>query len=372
MTIKVFHTGDLHLGMQFANRGYSAEIRQELIEARFRVLEHMVSKANEEKCHLFVVAGDLFERPRLKEEQILRTAEILSDFSGVCAVLPGNHDYYHPGSFLWEKFNTYAADNIILLYVKKPYSLSDYGLDVVLYPAPCQAKHSPENSLEWIFTLPEKPPARWHLGIAHGAVEGYSPDFDRQYYPMQENELLATGLDFWFLGHTHVRVPAAAEFVNTPFAYCGTPEPDGFDCRHEGSAWLVKLGEDGNVTGKAINTGIYRFLDLERTINSAEEFAEVMQELTEAGESTLVRVKLQGILNREDFENRLQWRDRLQEKLFYLEWDDTNLQLEISPETIAELFPEGSFPYLFLERLVKRKDKKALQMAYSLLQEVKK
>ncbi|NLM52356.1 MAG: DNA repair exonuclease [Firmicutes bacterium] len=372
MVLKVFHTGDLHIGRQYTNRGYPEDVRQELVEARFRVLEQMVAMANEEECQLFVVAGDLFERLKIKEEQILRVAKLLSRFHGVCAVLPGNHDYYHTGSFLWERFCAYADDNTVLLFETKPQLLTEYGLEVALYPAPCYAKHSSEHSLGWIFALPDRPPARWHLGIAHGTVEGYSPDFAQQYYPVTEEILLATGLNFWFFGHTHVRIPARDRFINRPFAYCGTPEPDGFDCRHEGSAWLVQVDEGGNVTGKAVTTGIYRFLDLEKNISSGEEMEEILQALSEDGGHTLVRLKLQGILAREDFAKRIYWRDQLQEKLFYLEWDDTLLQMEITEKTIAEIFPEGSFPYLLLERLAKRKDRKALQLAYTLLQEVKK
>ncbi len=32
-------------------------------------------------------------RVTVKEQQVLRAAEILSRFNGVCALLPGNHDY---------------------------------------------------------------------------------------------------------------------------------------------------------------------------------------------------------------------------------------------------------------------------------------
>ncbi|MGI5822442.1 MAG: metallophosphoesterase family protein [Dethiobacteria bacterium] len=372
MALKVFHTGDLHLGMLYMSRGYPEEIRRELVEARFRTLEKMVEKANAEECQLFVVTGDLFERLNIKEEQILRAARALSSFSGVCGVLPGNHDYYIPGGLLWEKFCEYAGDNIVTLFECRPYNLKDFGLDATLYPAPCWAKHSSVNGIKWIFELAEKPETRWHLGLAHGTVEGYSPDFDQHYYPMQEEEIVATGLDFWFLGHTHVRLPARDEFLNGYFAYCGTPEPDGFDCWHEGSAWIIRLGEEVGVEGKAVITGHYTFKDLEKTVNKATEIEALARELSGRGDHTLARLKLQGILPRADFENRHYWRDKMKERLFYLEWNDTLLQMEINRDTIGELFTEGSFPFLLLERLAKGEDRKALQLAYALINEVKK
>jgi len=59
MSLKIFHTADIHLGMKFA--GYP-EVQSELTEARFVTLENLAKKANEESCDLFVVAGDLFDR----------------------------------------------------------------------------------------------------------------------------------------------------------------------------------------------------------------------------------------------------------------------------------------------------------------------
>ncbi len=372
MSLKVFHTGDLHLGMLYQNRGYPEGVRQELVEARFRALDQMMEKANREECHLFVIAGDLFERLRIGEEQVLRVARALSRFSGVCAVLPGNHDYYTPGSSLWETFREHAADNLVLLFETRPYSLKEHGLDVALYPAPCHAKHSGESRMEWIFDLPEKPEARWHFGLAHGSVEGYSPDFYQNYFPMRQEELTSSGLHFWFLGHTHVRVPTRDEFGGGAFAYPGTPEPDGFDCRHGGSAWVIRFDDNGRAEGTAVATGNYRFRDLEKTVSRAEDMEALARELSEEGARTLVRLKLQGTLPREDYENRRNWREEMKERLFYLEWDDAELQMEISRDTIGALFPEGSFPYLLLDRLAEGGDQKALQRAYTLIKEVKK
>ena len=184
--------------------------------------------------------------------------------------MPGNHDYYSDGSSLWERFCEYSADNLVLLSETRPYNLQEYGLETVLYPAPCRSKHSAVSAINWIFDLPGKPEARWHLGVAHGSVEGYAPDFDQNYFPMNEEELISTGLEFCFLGHTHVRIPARDKFAGCAFAYCGTPEPDGFDCRHEGSAWIIQFKEQGPVEGEAVVTGNYLFRDLLEEVNSGE------------------------------------------------------------------------------------------------------
>ncbi|HHY04266.1 MAG TPA: DNA repair exonuclease, partial [Thermoanaerobacterales bacterium] len=57
MTLKIFHTADLHIGMKF--NSYPEGIRDSLIESRFDVIDKMVQMANDEQCNLFVVSGDL-------------------------------------------------------------------------------------------------------------------------------------------------------------------------------------------------------------------------------------------------------------------------------------------------------------------------
>lgn len=367
MAIKVFHTGDLHLGMLYKSRGYAEGVREELVRARFETLARMIQKANEQECQLFVVAGDLFERLNVRKEQVREAARMLSGFHGLCVVLPGNHDYYTPDSPLWGSFLKEAGDNILLLSEPRPYSLKDYNLEAVLYPAPCQAKHSAVGVIDWIKDPGEKPEARWHLGLAHGSVRGYSPDFDDNYYPMEEEALRAAGLHFWFLGHTHVSIPAGDRFTDgTAFAYCGTPEPDGFDCGHRGAAWIIRLDRDG-VEGEAVTTGRYRFLDMEETVHDAGDLERLVRELSVDGTHTLLRLKLRGILPRDDFENRHRWRGELEKGLFYLKWDDAALQMEITRDTIGDLYPRGSFPYRLLENLAERGEQQALQLAYTLM-----
>jgi exonuclease SbcD len=77
--LKIFHTGDNHIGLKF-NKYTGA--KETLIEARFTTLEKMVCHANEKKCDLFVVAGDLFDMLSVKKDDICRVARILNLFSG--------------------------------------------------------------------------------------------------------------------------------------------------------------------------------------------------------------------------------------------------------------------------------------------------
>lgn len=358
--------------MTFGNRNYPDGVRRQLIEARYETLERLVEQANEAQCRLFVVAGDLFHRAQMPTQAIARVVQALSRFQGDCvALLPGNHDYDDGYGGLWKEMRELAPDSLLLLTDMVPYRLQDYGIDAVLYPAPCHRRTSRENRLGWLRQIAERPPARWHLGVAHGTVRGISPDPEEQYFPMDEEELLALGLHHWFLGHTHVRYPDLERVQGVPFCFSGTPEPDGFDCRHGGSAWIVTLEGGGRAECRALATGRYRFLEISRQLQGEADLDALAEELRQVGERALVKMSLAGLLPEERYRSRRLWFDNLRSSLLYLEEDDSALAMELSAELIDSHFPAGSFPQRLLSRLAKRDDPAALQLAYRLIDEVK-
>ena len=265
MNLKIFLTSDVHLGMKFS--GYP-EVQTDLAEARFATLSRLVQRANEEHCNLFAVAGDLFDRVSVSKKDIIRAAQILGDFQGsLLTMLPGNHDYItgEKGD-LWATFEEHAGDNVMILKSRQIESLHHYGLDVNLYPAPCNSKHSNENSIGWIKEACRNENVLYHIGVAHGSLEGFSPDFDGRYFPMTPSQLHACGLDLWLMGHTHIQYPEKPGPRDRIF-YPATPEPDGFDCSHEGKSWILELDGDKNIQAKSIATGTFCFVDKELLLN---------------------------------------------------------------------------------------------------------
>jgi len=257
MSLRLLITADVHLGMKFA--GYP-EIQSELAGARFETLENVVKRANAEDCELFVVAGDLFDRVTVAKPDVIRAAQIIDGFEGALVViLPGNHDYYSMAqSDLWTLFKEASGDKTLLLERPQKYPLSHYDLDACLYAAPCEAKHSEENRVDWIRTQARDKGTRFHIGVAHGSLQGFSPDFDKKYYPMTPVGLLNSEMDLWLLGHTHLPSPAQPGKFDKIF-YPGTPEPDGFDCDHEGRAWIIEIQDDKSIVPTSLTTGKYRF-----------------------------------------------------------------------------------------------------------------
>ena len=373
MGIKIFHTADLHLGMKFT-RGYPEEVQQSLIQARFDTLRDTVEKANKEGSDIFVIAGDLFDSQKVAKKDALLAADILKGFDGLVLILPGNHDSFQKEEdTLWARFRGTMGEQTLILGDPVCRDLRPFGLDAMVYPAPCTAKHSDTNGIGWIREVPKAPEVKHHIGIAHGSLEGLSPDFNGDYYPMRQDDLEKSGIDLWLMGHTHLRYPDRETGTEEKVFFPSTPEPDGFDCSHSGYAWIIDLNEDKSVSYRSVETGRYRFMTLDDELNREEDVEGLKFRFEKLSrERYLVKLKLKGRVPGVIYDERAALLEKLREKVLYLECDLSELMREITVEDIDREFTEGSFPHRMLRDLAeKQKNPFALQMAYELIREVK-
>src|SRR5665648_194095 len=404
MALKIFHTADLHIGMKFNN--YPEPVRSQLKQARADVLGKIVSIANKQECNIFVVAGDLFDSINGNAKKTIgEVVTALKGFHGECVlVLPGNHDYDNNMVELWKNFQEISQDihNIVFINQERPYSLADYDLNAVVYPAPCHSKHSDTNNIGWIkdansdidndkFKEKDTDKNQIRIGIAHGALEGVSPDLDNSYYNMSLAELTSAPVDVWLLGHTHITYPDKKKVSGWKIFNPGTPEPDGLDCKHTGNAWIITIDDTkaGNsdikalnsdtkaaganhkeVSGDLITTGSYRFKDQRHIVRNKADFEKIMGDLLKDDpHNTIARLRLGGKLDEETFNYRHEVRQKLDESLACLIFDDSEVGIKITSEMIHKEFSDGSFPSMLLSAL--SDDEEALQLAYEMIMEVK-
>ncbi len=370
MKLKILATSDLHLGMRFS--GYP-EVMEKLSEARFRTLERLVEEANRRECGLFVVAGDLFHGVRVTRAEVSRAASVLAGFEGAAAaVLPGNHDF-HVGRAggLWAGFREQAGDRVRLLEQPGSYPLDHYGLEVQLHAGPCDARTSARHALSWMERGVQRDPGVLHIGVAHGSIAGITADPGGSYFPMKAEELAALGADLWIVGHTHL--PHAGRIGPHSHLFVpGTPEPDGFDCRHGGQAWLIEV-EEGEVRHEALPCGTYRFVREEVELFQEADLERLLDRYGEAagGKRTLLDLTLRGTLERELWREIPTRLEALRERLLWMEVDPGGLAEKITAATVEEEFTAGSFPFRLLQRLLAEEDGEAVQEAYELIREVR-
>jgi len=368
MTISIFHTADIHIGMMFNK--YPDDIKVSLREARVEVLENMIDIANENNCQIFAITGDLFDKTTgIDKKTILKASKHLRKFNGNCLLLlPGNHDFDNGMIDLWKTFNDAMDDKLLFLRNEQPYKLDDYGVEATVYPAPCHSKHSTDNNLSWIKES-EIDKSRVNIGIAHGSLKGISPDLDNTYFSMGIDELMSIPVDLWLLGHSHIVYPEADTINNWTIFNPGTPEPDGLDCSHMGNSFIITINDDKSTTSKRVQTGKHSFIDKQFRITDYEDFVNMKDYFDTQHENTIARIQLKGKVDEDIFSLRNDFIKKIEEKISCLIVEDTELRIRINKEKIEKEFTNGSFPEQFLLEL--KDEEEALQLAYEMIMEVK-
>ncbi len=371
--LRIFITGDNHIGLKYASHTEAAI----LSESRITAFVGMVDKANTEGCSLFVITGDLFENNNVPKKHIKALVDILCTFRGVVAVLPGNHDYYDEDANSWRYFHdlTKDIDNILLMTEFRPYCLDADGEEVVLYPALCKSLHSRsgENNLDWIKKENLYPDSKYRIGIAHGAVEGETIDREGQYFLMKRSELESIPVDLWLIGHTHVPFPK--DLSDLEFAPCerilnaGTHVQTDVSCNTEGLCFIAEIGEDKIPRAKKYISGELRFFRKYITLSAGNAYATLENELRDLPDNSVVDLVLTGAVTIDEYESRAAVLDTMLSRFIEGSYNDHDLSKLISKELIDAEFPETSLSSRLLTELIS--DPKQAQLAYEMLENLK-
>ena len=371
--LRVFVTGDNHIGLKYASHEQAAV----LSSSRITAFEGMVKTANQEYCALFVITGDLFENTySVSKKEIKTLLDALSCFNGTVVVLPGNHDYYDKDVKVWQYFKDVMSsyDNIMLLTDYHPYKLLADGEDVVLYPALCTSLHSApgQNNLDWIKETDIENDGAYHIGIAHGAVDGETIDNEGQYFLMKRSELDNIPVDVWLIGHTHVPFPRnLTEDYTTgnKIFNAGTHVQTDVSCNTEGLCFIVEIDNDKTVKAKKITSGNLHFYRKNITVTAGEMENIINRELADIDNNSVVDIILTGAVSAEEYEEKHTIIDNALSRFVEGTYNYYALSKLISKELIESEFPETSFSAGFLTSLLD--EPKEAQLAYELLKSLK-
>lgn len=376
--IKIFVTGDNHFGKKYDRY---PEIRDRLVDNRFVCFEKMVEKAEQEGCDIFAVTGDLFDNcSSIRKSDIERVVRILAGFAGRVLVLPGNHDYYTGEEKVWKDFDDALRtcdNNIIRLDRFEPYPIEIAEETVVIYPAFCRSKHSRENNLGWIKKMSVLKSGQINVGMAHGAIEGVTPDMQKEYFLMTEPELQAIPMDVWLVGHTHIPYPGGLSEDEEIGGYrifnAGTHAQTDLHNNTRGYGFIIsvdKQGDKAQVSAKKYQSGTIFFYDIAVRVSSAEgdSLEALLQEKLDPLEAeSVVRLTVTGSVLSEEYSRRQELYKKYCDRFLSWELQDDELHEEITLDRVREEFAESSFAAKLMEAL--QGDQTELQMAYELLQE---
>ena len=376
--IKIFVTGDNHFGKKYDRY---PEIRDRLVDNRFVCFEKMVEKAEQEGCDIFAVTGDLFDNcSSIRKSDVERVVRILAGFAGRVLVLPGNHDYYTGEEKVWKDFDDALRtcdNNIIRLDRFEPYPIEIAEETVVIYPAFCRSKHSRENNLGWIKKMSVLKSGQINVGMAHGAIEGVTPDMQKEYFLMTEPELQAIPMDVWLVGHTHIPYPGGLSEDEEIGGYrifnAGTHAQTDLHNNTRGYGFIIsvdKQGDKAQVSAKKYQSGTIFFYDIAVRVSSAEgdSLEALLQEKLDPLEAeSVVGLTVTGSVLSEEYSRRQELYKKYCDRFLSWELQDDELHEEITLDRVREEFAESSFAAKLMEAL--QGDQTELQMAYELLQE---
>lgn len=372
--IKIFVTGDNHIGLKYASHEKSDILRRRRIQA----FEGMVETANRENCGLFVISGDLFHnRTQIAKGDIKNVLSILSVFHGTVVVLPGNHDFYSADVKVWRDFKAemVAYDNIMLLTDHRPYCLTVGEDAVVIYPALCKSLHSEpgKNELGWMKEVEIPEDRTYRIGIAHGAVEGEALDKEGRYFLMKREELESIPVDVWLIGHAHVPFPRNLKeneyTAGEKIFNAGTHVQTDVSCNTDGECFIIEIDQDKVVWAKKFVSGNIRFFRRNINVSAGNFESELDAALADIPNKSVVDILLSGAVYADEYNDRESIVETALSRFTEGTYDDAALSRLINKELIDAEFPETSFSAGLLTALLD--DPKETQLAYELLKSVK-
>lgn len=302
-------------------------------DIKYKTASEIAKVVAKNKAKAVFILGDLFDSDRVGEPDILRIEVILSKFNCPVYVMPGNHDWWHQGgtmhtfSRLSEKRN-----NIHIILEDAPISVEALP-NVTFFPSPIRRKNPIHDTSEWIPERKIKHGLR--IALLHGSIDTVPNGI----FPRNVTKI--RDLDIAFFGDWHNPVK-----VDDKTYYCGSPEPGGFDERHEGQVLVVEI--DKNETNvKPVIVGKLAWTRIELKLEPKELGGMGIQSLTQALESitsppemTAIRLHLSGTLSWDEL-------NELDQSLVELQmqgWayvDKEDIQVESMDEVNIDNFPDA-------------------------------
>ena len=299
-TLRFLHSGDLHLDSPL--EGLSAEAPPEVLSvlrsATTDAWRNVVRLAIDERVDLVLVAGDVFEvaSPTLLGQTRFRDGLAELANAGISSfVVHGNHDpldgrTWAPSLDFPDATHRFGTDAVEIVPVLRD--------DVEV--ARVHGRSYPRSAVmeNYAAGFRAAPDAPFSIGLLHTNV-GDRPGH-ANYAPCSVDDLRASGMDYWALGHIHQPGQVLAD---PPAYYCGIPQ--GRDPGELGArgCYVVDVDEARRVTARFVATDVVRWQPIDVDIGTLADDEALRRACREAvagaldeadGRTLVVRLRLVG------------------------------------------------------------------------------
>lgn len=372
MKISFIHSADFHLGLRLTRFGKDSA--DKVRGARMQALENIVAEARNRAADFVIIAGDLFDDNAIDSTTSRRTFHILDSSTVPVFVLPGNHDPLLPGS-IWERepWSQERTKRIRVLRSRQPLEVRP---GVILFPCPVFRKTSLEDPTLWI---PPRPRSEAddviRIGVAHGSIRDREnlPDDD---HLIDKGVAENKGVDYLALGHWHRMglyydvdgiCRAAYPGVPEPMRFRGADSPytgwvsyapdtnrDVFLDEGPGEVLLVTIDRPpAKLQIEPLSVGHLKWTSESYTLRTEQEVGQLISQIAARPmpERSLVRLRLEGVLNAKAMLRLDELKDVLRERCLHHEVDTSRLHVTPQEEEIREVAGRGVLR-LVLEDLI--------------------
>jgi predicted phosphodiesterase len=322
MAIRLLHTADVHLGRAFSY--LSEHARQQHQQRLQRTFERLIETARQRDCHAILIAGDLFDSPRIARKWVDHAIDLLGSAAMPVVIIPGNHDpaEHHPF-----RERTLPSRVYFLLRAER-FELPELDLELIACPA--------GTAREWGGLLRrDSAGAPFQVALVHGSMP--TPDGKADLTPQM---ISASQLDYVALGDWH----SPQDFSKDGVAcwYSGAPEMIMPDQQLPGCALLVELEQGQSARVQPLPVGEARppdgsaefdlstFADIDSLIGAIRAI------LTP---ETVAHIRLVGRWNGAEPLDPLSIQERLQPSCLWLKLE--------SAFQVGELRPNNPFEQVF-------------------------
>lgn len=265
MSFRFVHAADFHLDSPFTGvRETEPQVAEILRRATFTAYQRVIALCIERGVDALLVAGDIFDgadRSLAAQIQFVRGLEQLNDAGIRAFICHGNHD----------PLDGWGAR------LKMPSNVHQFGESAEAVPVDPRVPSGPvvcgisyptrEMRSSLLPGFPAREPGRVTIGLLHANV-GASTGHEA-YAPCSLEDLVATGYDYWALGHVHTRaiVRDQAPLV----VYPGNTQGRHPNERGPRGVYVVDVDDHGVISPEFVAVDAVRWEQLDVQIDGIED-----------------------------------------------------------------------------------------------------
>ncbi|MGH7869072.1 MAG: metallophosphoesterase family protein, partial [Candidatus Dormibacteraceae bacterium] len=264
--MKLLHAADLHVYSPLRGLSdYEGAPVEAIRTATRRAVVNLIDLAIDERVDAVLLAGDIYDGDwRDYNTGLFFRAQMgrLADAKIRVFLVSGNHD---AASQISQKLK--LPPNVYEFSKDGPETQTDEALGLAIHGQGFKFRDMKDN------LAIHYPPAQSglvNIGLLHTALSGR--EGHANYAPCTVNQLVASGYDYWALGHIHTR-----EVVQTAPHIVFPGNTQGRHVRETGSkgCTLVKIGNTGQVTIESHDLSVVRWDHVKVNVSGASDLDEV-------------------------------------------------------------------------------------------------